>query len=62
MRYSTYNAIPQYPKSKKHPYESLENKGLIAVYFLYPFIRFHRAEIDEQAKDYVLSDGKGMCR
>ena len=20
------------------------------------------AEIDEQAKDYVLSDGKGMCR
>ena len=25
MRYSTYNAIPQYPKSKKHPYETLEN-------------------------------------
>lgn len=24
MRYSTYNAIPQYPKSKKHPYETLE--------------------------------------
>ena len=25
MRYSTYNAIPQYPKSKKHPYENLAN-------------------------------------
>ncbi len=25
MRYSTHNAIPQYPKSKKHPYETLEN-------------------------------------
>ena len=26
MRYSTYNAIPQYPKSKKHPYQSLEKE------------------------------------
>ena len=24
MRYSTYNAIPHNPKSKKHPYETLE--------------------------------------
>lgn len=30
MRYSTYNAIPQYPKSKKHPYETLENKRISA--------------------------------
>ena len=28
MRYSTYNAIPQYPKSKKHPYETLEKVRL----------------------------------
>ena len=27
MRYSTYNAIPHNPKSKKHPYETLENGG-----------------------------------
>ena len=34
MRYSTCNAIPQYPKSKKHPYETLENlekKHIITV-------------------------------
>ena len=30
MRYSTHNAIPQYPKSKKHPYETLENQGFLA--------------------------------
>lgn len=29
MRYSTYNAIPQYPKSKKHPYENLANDGFV---------------------------------
>ena len=28
MRYSTYNAIPQYPKSKKHPYENLAKVGI----------------------------------
>ena len=28
MRYSTYNAIPQYPKSKKHPYENLAKQGI----------------------------------
>ena len=28
MRYSTYNAIPHNPKSKKHPYETLEKLGL----------------------------------
>ena len=32
MRYSTYNAIPQYPKSKKHPYESLEKAIFSAIY------------------------------
>ena len=26
MRYSTYNAIPHNPKSKKHPYETLEKE------------------------------------
>ena len=31
MRYSTYNAIPQYPKSKKHPYESLEKSRLFPL-------------------------------
>ena len=31
MRYSTYNAIPQYPKSKKHPYETLEKMGISGV-------------------------------
>ena len=30
MRYSTHNAIPQYPNSKKHPYETLENQGFLA--------------------------------
>ena len=30
MRYSTYNAIPHNPKSKKHPYESLENHDFTA--------------------------------
>ena len=29
MRYSTYNAIPQYPKSKKHPYETLEKERVL---------------------------------
>ena len=33
MRYSIYNAIPQYPKSKKHPYESLENLRIFTVIF-----------------------------
>ena len=28
MRYSTYNTIPQYPKSKKRPYEALEKQGI----------------------------------
>lgn len=32
MRYSTYNAIPQYPKSKKHPYETLEKSGEMWVF------------------------------
>ena len=31
MRYSTYNAIPHNPKSKKHPYETLENKGFAGL-------------------------------
>lgn len=31
MRYSTYNAIPQYPKSKKHPYETLENVSFVVT-------------------------------
>ena len=31
MRYSTYNAIPQYPKSKKHPYENLANRRFFCV-------------------------------
>lgn len=30
MRYSTYNAIPHNPKSKKHPYETLENQRFSA--------------------------------
>ena len=30
MRYSTYNAIPHNPKSKKHPYETLENQWFSA--------------------------------
>lgn len=34
MRYSTYNAIPQYPKSKKHPYETLENRRFFCVFGL----------------------------
>lgn len=39
MRYSTYNAIPQYPKSKKHPYESLENLRFLSENFArYPAI------------------------
>lgn len=41
MRYSTYNAIPQYPKSKKHPYETLENCD-----FFSPLI-FHHKYLDE---------------
>lgn len=32
MRYSTYNAIPQYPKSKKHPYETLEKPALFRAF------------------------------
>lgn len=47
MRYSTYNAIPQYPKSKKHPYETLENDKDFSffVFFKQPvqdlgFLRF----------------------
>lgn len=37
MRYSTHNAIPQYPKSKKHPYETLEKPGFVRnqVYYSY---------------------------
>src|SRR5699024_2661457 len=31
MRYSTYNAIPHNPKSKKHPYETLENTAFPAI-------------------------------
>ena len=38
MRYSTYNAIPQYPKSKKHPYETLE-KPWFSELFLFRFPR-----------------------
>ena len=34
MRYSTYNAIPQYPKSKKHPYESLEKAIFLGLVIL----------------------------
>jgi len=33
MRYSTYNAIPQYPKSKKHPYENLAKIGLFGFFY-----------------------------
>ena len=29
MRYSTYNAIPHNPKSKKHPYETLEKSEFL---------------------------------
>ena len=36
MRYSTYNAIPHNPKSKKHPYETLENQGFLAKIELHP--------------------------
>ena len=36
MRYSTYNAIPHNPKSKKHPYETLENQGFQAKIELHP--------------------------
>lgn len=32
MRYSTYNAIPQYPKSKKHPYETLEKARFVEMF------------------------------
>lgn len=28
MRYSISNAIPHKPKSEKHPYENLVNKGI----------------------------------
>ena len=39
MRYSTYNAIPQYPKSKKHPYENLAKMGFprVCIFFLKPY-------------------------
>ena len=36
MRYSTYNAIPQYPKSKKHPYETLEKSGVSGLLKSFP--------------------------
>ena len=39
MRYSTYNAIPQYPKSKKHPYETLENKAVLELRQLSDLLR-----------------------
>lgn len=32
MRYSTYNAIPHNPKSKKHPYETLEKSSFFEVF------------------------------
>lgn len=38
MRYSTYNAIPHNPKSKKHPYETLEN-AVFPGFFLFQQIR-----------------------
>ena len=38
MRYSTYNAIPQYPKSKKHPYETLENTGVPGFVLSFPLL------------------------
>lgn len=35
MRYSTYNAIPHNPKSKKHPYETLENIEFPGLFFMH---------------------------
>ena len=32
MRYSISNAIPHNPKSEKHPYENLVNKGISEFY------------------------------
>ena len=34
MRYSTYNAIPHNPKSKKHPYETLEKSRFFSFFVL----------------------------
>lgn len=32
MRYSISNAIPHNPKSEKHPYENLVNKGISEIF------------------------------
>lgn len=53
MRYSTYNAIPQYPKSKKHPYQSLENGKYYSFQEIQAFYGISRPTLDS----WVLKEG-----